>query len=81
MACGCGRKNIMPRSRTLQPTIGPRSVTGGVAAGPTPSEVRILNMQKMVAENPPQPTGQDSMSEQRRKLEMMRRAVLKRKMG
>lgn len=43
--CGCGKKGITSRVPHSRPSIGPLSVQGGVAAGPTPASIRAMNLQ------------------------------------
>lgn len=80
MGCGCGQRNVVSRRQGIQPTVGPRPTYRGVAAAPTPSQLRLLTMQR-VADANPSPPATASMDEKRRKLELMRRATIRRKTG
>jgi hypothetical protein len=44
--CGCGKKSTPNRAINYRPTIGPKPVMGGVAAGTSPEMVRALNLQQ-----------------------------------
>lgn len=79
MGCGCGKKSVTRRSSTLgrsaiSPSVGPKSITGGSAAGPTPGELRALGLQKAVSLSDSR-----SMDSQRRRVEKLRREAIKRK--
>ena len=74
--CGCGKKGVTRRAPTLRPSIGPRSVSGGVAAGPTPIELRALGMQ-----NAQSLTESRNVDVERRRIEKLRRDAIKRKFG
>jgi hypothetical protein len=76
MGCGCGKRGSMPRRITLRPTIGPRPLVGGSAAGPSPAELRALGMQQntFVGES-------RRMDEQRQRLEKMRRQAIMKRLG
>jgi hypothetical protein len=75
MGCGCGKRSV-PRTFGLRPTVGPRPIQGGTAAGPSPAEVRALGMQKAVT------VGETRrMDEQRQLLEKMRRAAIKKRLN
>lgn len=69
MACGCN-KNRGARSR---PAIGPtnRSVTGGIASGPTPTQLRSQ------AAQPQQQTNAAGLSSERRKTQAIRRDAIR----
>lgn len=76
MGCGCGKRNIMPRRVGLRPTVGPKAIQGGSAAGPSPGEVRALGLQESVS------LGQTRrLDEQRLAAEKLRRAAIKKKLG
>lgn len=65
--CGCGKKStISSRAPAYRPSIGPRPVVGGVAAGPSQETVRALNMQSNIS-----PKTAVQLNAER--LEMMRR--------
>ncbi len=74
--CGCGKKSSTPVRPTLRPSIGPRAIVGGTAAGPTPIEVRALGMTQNVTA-----TESHRMDEQRQRLEKMRREAIKRRLN
>ncbi len=75
MGCGCGKKNTMPRRAALRPVVGPKAIQGGPAAGANPNELRALGMQNNVS------LGQSKkMSEQRQKLEAIRRAAIQKRL-
>lgn len=81
MGCGCGKKGVVRRTPTatragVSPSIGPKSFTGGSAAGPTPGELRALGIQKSVSL-----TDSRSMDAQRRRVEKLRRDAIKKKLG
>lgn len=73
--CGC-KKNVIRQNRTFRPAMTPRAVQGGVAAGATPEQVRALNAQTATS-----PRQIERMDAQRRRIEQIRRAAIKRKMG
>ena len=76
MGCGCGKKNTMPRSVTLRPTVGPRPVVGGTAAVANPAEIRALGMQQNIG------LGETRrLDDQRLKLEKLRRAAIAKRLG
>lgn len=74
MSCGCGKKNIVRRTPSLKPTVGPKSIVGGTAAGPTPTELRTLGLQNAVSL-----ADSRTMDAQRRRIEKLRRDAIKRK--
>lgn len=75
--CGGGRKSTpMSFRRTFRPSVGPASISGGTAAGPDPGTTRMLAMQAAIS-----PTEYGKMDEQRRRIEKLRRAAVKRKLG
>jgi len=79
--CGCGKKGVVRRAPSfgragVSPSIGPKSIVGGSAAGPTPGELRALGIQKSVSL-----TDSRSMDSQRRRVEKLRRDAIKRKLG
>ena len=43
--CGCGGRASVSRSPAFKPTITARAVTGGVAAGKNPIQIRALGLQ------------------------------------
>ena len=76
MGCGCGKKSAAPRRVSLRPSVGPRSISGGSAAGPNPAEVRALALPKNVS------VGESRrMDDQRLRLERLRRAAIQKKLG
>ena len=75
MGCGCGKKSSSSRSR-YRPTIGPRSIQGGTAAGPSPAQVRALGMQKSTT------LGESrKIDDQRLKAEKIRRDAIKKRLN
>jgi hypothetical protein len=76
MGCACRGKSSGPRSANLRPTIGPRPITGGVAAGATPSQLRALGLQTNTAVQNP-----NRLDADRRRIEKMRRAAIKNKLN
>lgn len=77
MGCGCGKKGTpIRRTANLRPSVGPRSIQGGSAAGATPSQIRALAMQNTAN------LGETRrMDEQRLKAEKQRREAIKRKLN
>jgi hypothetical protein len=76
MGCGCAKKNIMPRTANLRPTVGPRPVVGGLSAGANPAEIRALGMQSNVG------IGETRrLDEQRLRLEKLRRQAIAKKLN
>jgi hypothetical protein len=78
MGCGCGKKSSPARrgSITFRPSVGPRSIQGGSAAGPTPAELRAMGMQQSVS------VGEHRrMDEQRLKAEKLRREAIKKRLN
>jgi hypothetical protein len=76
MGCGCGKKSAPVRRRVLRPSIGPRSIVGGTAAGPTPAEITALGLQSAVSV-----TESRRLDEHRRRIEKLRRDAIKRKLN
>lgn len=76
MGCGCGKKGSSLKRFNLRPTIGPLSVKGGQAAGPTPTEVRALSMQSATTIGSAR-----SMDEQRLKAEKLRRDAIRKRLN
>lgn len=76
MGCGCGKKGIVARRKALRPSVGPRSITGGTAAGASPEEIRALNAQGAVS------LGETRrLDDQRLKVEKLRREAIKKKLN
>ena len=66
----------MPRRATLRPTVGPRSIQGGLAAGPNPAQVRAVGLQQNVA------FGESRrMDDQRLRLERLRREAIQKRLN
>lgn len=80
MGCGCGKKSSTARRRTLRPSIGPRSLKGGTAAGATPSEVRALGLQQNTGTSAATGEGR-RLDEHRRRIEKLRRDAIKRRLN
>lgn len=76
MACGC-KKGFTGKSRTpvVMATSTVRSVSGGVAAGPTPTQLRIQNM----ANKPERSVS--GMNAEKRKTQALRRQAIARTLG
>lgn len=73
MACGCS-KNRGGGGRSgpvLRPTTTVRSTSGGIAAGPTPTQLRAQ------AAPPQQPTNAAGLSAERRKTQAVRRDAIR----
>lgn len=76
MGCGCGKRSSSPRTRTLRPSVGPRSLTGGTAAGPSPAEVRALGLQSATTTNEIR-----RLDDHRRRIEKLRRDAIRRRLN
>jgi len=76
MGCGCGKRSAAPRRRTLRPSVGPRSLKGGTAAGPSPAEIRALGLQKATGA-----TETRRLDEHRRRIEKLRRDAIKKRLN
>lgn len=74
--CGCGKRSTPRRVPTLRPSVGPRSIQGGTAAGPSPSELRALGMQEATSL-----VEARQMDAQRRRMEKIRRDTIRKKLG
>jgi hypothetical protein len=75
MGCGCGRKGIVAR-RNIRPTVGPRPLVGGSAAGPSPAQVRAIGMQNATS------LGESRrLDEQRLRAEKLRRDAIRKKLN
>ncbi len=73
--CGCNKKGVVRRTPAVR--VGaPKSVQGGVSAGPTPIELRALGLQKAVSL-----TDSRTADSQRRRIEKLRRDIIKKKFG
>lgn len=71
MACGC--KKGSPRiSGALRPTTTVRSVAGGIAAGPTPTQLRAASTQ-----TPKPALNAAGLSAERRKTQAIRRDAIR----
>lgn len=77
MSCGCGKKSSPSNLNrpSLRPSIGPKAVSGGVAAV-NPIEVRQLSLTQNVSI-----VESRRMDEQRQKLEKMRREAIKKRLN
>jgi hypothetical protein len=75
MGCGCNKKGNGVRRAIVKP-IGPRPVQGGAAAGPNPTEIRALGLQKNLALGETR-----QMDDQRRRIEKLRRDAIRRHLG
>lgn len=76
IGCGCGKKSSSPRRRTLRPSVGPRSIKGGTAAGPSPAAIMALGLQKSTSV-----TETRRLDEHRRRIEKLRRDAIKRRLN
>lgn len=76
MGCGCGKRSSSPRRRTLRPSVGPRAMKGGTAAGPSPSAMRALGAQKATSL-----TETRRLDEHRRRIEKLRRDAIKKRLN
>lgn len=74
--CGCGKRGSMPRRLSLRPTVGPRPIQGGVAAGLNPTELRNIAMQ-----NSTSLTQVRRMDENRRRIEKIKRDAIRKKLN
>lgn len=76
--CGCGKRSVpVSRIPALRPTVGPRPVTGGVAAGATPAQIRALGLQTNTS-----PTKSSlQMDAERRRIEKIRRDAIRAKLN
>lgn len=75
MGCGC-KKNIGGRSGAImRPTTTVRSVTGGIASGPTPTQLRAQ------AVPPPTTANAASLSAERKKTQSLRRDAIRRSLN
>lgn len=76
MSCGCGKKSSSPARPSLRPSIGPKALVGGQAAGTNPIEVRQLSLTQNIS------IGESRrMDDQRQKLEKMRREAIKKRLN
>lgn len=76
MGCNCGKKSAPLRRASIRPTVGPRPLVGGAAAGPNPAELRALGMQDTVS------LGESrKMDDQRLKAEKLRREAIKKRLN
>lgn len=77
MGCGCGKKSSPARRGiAFRPTVGPRSIQGGSAAGPSPAELRAIGMQQSLS------IGESRrMDDQRLKAEKLRREAIKKRLN
>lgn len=81
MGCGCkGGKGAMRGvgAGGRRPVVSPRqrSIQGGQAAGPTPSELRALSLQQGKKQR-----SASGMDQKRRELERRRRQAIQKKLG
>ena len=76
--CGGGRRSAPRnfRKKTLTPSVGPTSVQGGTAAGPSPAQLRALGLQSAVSLNQSR-----RLDENRRQLEKKRRDAIRRRLN
>lgn len=76
MGCGCGRRSSSPVRPTLRPSIGPRAIQGGAAAGIGPVAIRAIGMQQNVSLLETR-----RMDEQRQALEKARRDAIRKRLN
>lgn len=77
MGCGCNKKSSLPRRPSFRPSVGPKAITGGLAAGANnPVQLRALGLQKATSI-----TDVRKMDEQRRRIEKLRREAIKKKLN
>ena len=77
MACGCGKRGVTAGfRRAVSPSVGPRSIRGGTAAGPNPAQLRALGLQQSVS-----PVEAQRLDEHRRRIEKLRRDAMKRRLN
>ncbi len=76
--CGGGRRGAPRnfRKKVLTPTVGPKSIQGGAAAGPGPVQLRALGLQKAISF-----TESRRMDENKRQLEKKRRQAIQRRLN
>lgn len=75
--CGCGKRGAPAGfRRTLTPSVGPRSIQGGTAAGITPAQLRALGAQQATS-----PGEVQKLDEQRRRIEKLRREAVKKRLN
>lgn len=65
----------MPRRKTLRPSVGPKSSSGGVAAGASPAQLRALGIA-----NTNKTSEGKRMDDQRLRIEKLRREAIKNKL-
>lgn len=76
LGCGCGKRSSPSRRPALRPTIGPRSIVGGTAAGATPAQIRAVGLRESTS------LGQTRrLDEKRLQAERARRAAINKKLG
>ena len=75
MACGCKNKGRRSTGPIFKPGASVRSTSGGIAAGPTPTQVRAS---KAV---PPPVMNAAGLSAERRKTQALRRDAIMRTFG
>ena len=76
MACGCRRGQHRTRTPIIRPTSAVRSVQGGVAAGPTPTALRVQAM------NAPQaPRNQTGVENEKKQTQATRRKAILKALG
>lgn len=73
--CGCNKKSV--QNKSFRPVVGPRPVRGGITAGASPERIRALTAQNTTTG----PRQIERMDNQRRRIEQIRRAAIKRKSG
>lgn len=77
MSCGCGKRGVSTGyRRTLAPSVGPKSIQGGTAAGPSPLQLRALGLQQAIS-----PTEGRKLDEHRRRIEKLRRDAIRKSLN
>lgn len=78
MACGCNKNKGSSRSGPiLRPTTTARSSSGGIAAGPTPTQIRA----QAAAPSQQQQTNSAGLSAERRKTQALRRNAIRKSLN
>lgn len=74
--CGCGKKSVTSRVPSARPTIGPRSIQGGVAAGASPATIRSLSLQTNNG-----PKDGNRLDAERLRIEKLRREAIRNRLN
>lgn len=77
MGCGCGKRGVKAGfRRAVAPSVGPRSIQGGTAAGPNPAQLRALGLQTSTS-----PVEIRRLDEHRLRIEKLRREAMRRRLN